>query len=397
MKEIKNILIIHEYGSINGGASKVAIQSAIALAKEGFRVTYFCACSPVDDELKANIDKVICLNQHDILTNPSRLKAIIQGIWNKEAIIKLESCLKEFNSNTTVVHIHEWAHALSSSVVKICNKMGYKPFITFHEYFCVCPNGGFYNYQKEEICKLKPMSNKCIMCNCDSRSYLHKVWRVIRQIVQDRYIRYNKNYHTIYISNFSLSKYQDFLKCKNFSFVHNPIEEFKINRANISDNNLLAFIGRLSPEKGVDLFCEAVERLGLKGIVIGNGPLEENLKSRFKKIEFVGWKTKEELIPYLMKVRALVFPSKWYEVAPLITEECLNVGIPCIVPDECAASDYISEGLNGFVFKSGSVDSLIEAIQKLDDNPCQNFEVTHYGINDHVRRLIDAYSKNMNN
>lgn len=393
MKDIKNILIIHEYGSINGGASKVAIQSAIALAKEGYRVTYFCACSPVDEELKANVDKVICLNQYDILTNPSRLKAIFQGIWNKEAGIMLKECLKRFDQNTTVVHIHEWAHALSGSVIKACNEMGYTPFITFHEYFCVCPNGGFYNYQKGQICKLEPMSTNCILCNCDSRSFFHKIWRVGRQIVQDKYIRNNDNLHAVFISGFSMSKYRQFLKCRDFFFVHNPIEEFDISRVDVRNNDFFAFIGRLSPEKGVNLFCEAIEKLGMKGIVIGSGPLENELKKQYKKIEFVGWKSKQEIIPYLKKVRALVFPSRWYEVAPLTTEECLNVGIPCIVPDECAASDYITEGINGYIFKSGNVVSLMGAIKKLNDNPCCDFDVARYSIENHVQSLIDTYSK----
>lgn len=393
MKEVKDILIIHEYGSINGGASKVAIQSAIELANQGYRVTYFCACSPVDSELKANVYRVECLDQYDVLSNPSRLKAITQGIWNKEACSKLKECLKEFNQKTTVVHIHEWAHALSGSILKACNDMGYKPFITFHEYFCVCPNGGFYNYQKEKICKLEPMSLKCIMCNCDSRSYFHKMWRVARQIVQDKYIRNNERFHTIFISDFSLSKYQQYLKCKDFYFVHNPIEEFAMDKVDVKNKKKLAFIGRLSPEKGVNLFCEAVEKLGLNGIVIGSGPLESELKQQYKNIEFAGWKSKNEIVPVLMDVKALVFPSKWYEVAPLTTEECLIVGIPCIVPDECAASDYIRSGINGFIFRSGNVESLMEAIQKLDDNPCSGFAVSRYGVQEHVKKLVETYSK----
>ena len=70
-----------------------------------------------------------------------------------------------------------------------------------HDYFTVCPNGGFYNYRGKHICDYTPMSFKCIMCNCDVRSYPQKIYRVLRQLFQSRAIFKNKEINIISISN----------------------------------------------------------------------------------------------------------------------------------------------------------------------------------------------------
>ena len=41
MENIDTIVILNDFGHINGGAAKVAIQSAIALSNKGYKVIYF--------------------------------------------------------------------------------------------------------------------------------------------------------------------------------------------------------------------------------------------------------------------------------------------------------------------------------------------------------------------
>ncbi len=69
-------------------------------------------------------------------------------------------------------------------------------------------------------------------------------------------------------------------------------------------------------------------------------------------ISFVGWKNRKEVFEYMKTARALVFPSLWYEAAPLTVPEALSIGLPCIVSDCCAAIDYIDDEKKGHVFGS---------------------------------------------
>lgn len=385
----KTVIIVFEYGYYNGGSAKIAIQTALGLVHNGYNVVFFCACGPVDDVLSKSGCRVVCLNQYDILTNPSRIQAIKQGIWNKEAYKQLNKLLDEYQKERPTVHIHGYSHILSASIIKACENHKIKPYITLHEYFSICPNGGMYNYQRGEACKYSPMSLSCIMCNCDSRSFFQKCYRVVRQMVQDRYIRRNKNLIYIYISNFSLSIMKPYLSGKNFYYVHNPVEKMNVNRKENAQK--IYYIGRLSPEKGVDLFCEAVEKAGFDAVIVGDGVLREKLIAQYQSIDFLGWKNKEELQKILCDARCVVFPSRWYETDGLVVQECLGAGIPCVVSDNCSARDYIIEGQNGCLFANGDVNDLINKIEK-----CNTINPTISIVNsmeDYMNTLIMVYEK----
>ena len=50
----------------------------------------------------------------------------------------------------------------------------------------------------------------------------------------------------------------------------------------------------------------------------------------------------------------------------LVVAEMKSYGIPCIVPDRCAASEQIEEGKTGYIFESGNLESLKECICKYE-------------------------------
>ncbi len=114
------------------------------------------------------------------------LKAAIQGIWNGPALAALSRLLAGLPADSTVVHVHGWAKALSPSIAKAIVASGLPAVYTMHEYFLMCPNGGFYNYQKQQVCHLRPLSGACWASNCDSRSYSRKIWRNVRSTVMNR-------------------------------------------------------------------------------------------------------------------------------------------------------------------------------------------------------------------
>lgn len=117
-----NIIIVNDFAHINGGASQVALSSAIALANQGYSVTLFSAVPPVMSELNHKNIQVICTGQYEILKDPNRLRATIQGIWNIKAAKAMKNLLDTRDPSNTIIHIHGWTKALSSSVVNAVRK-----------------------------------------------------------------------------------------------------------------------------------------------------------------------------------------------------------------------------------------------------------------------------------
>ena len=115
VKKVKNVIVICDFAYIEGGASRVAHESAIALSKD-YHVTLFAAVGPVSDELQASKVNVVCLGQKDILHDKNRLHAVLQGLWNKEAKERLSKLLNSFSCEDTIVHVHTWTKGMSSSI-----------------------------------------------------------------------------------------------------------------------------------------------------------------------------------------------------------------------------------------------------------------------------------------
>ena len=201
------------------------------------------------------------------------------------------------------------------------------------------------------------MSLKCVLCNCDSRNYAFKLYRCARTFVQNSLVNVmRKTKRVISISDFSENVLKPFIP-QNVEIVRiaNPIDKPIFDeKIDFSKNGYFLFVGRVSKEKGCDIFCQAISDCKAKGVVVGDGPEFATLKKNFAKanIEFVGWKSRSDVFEYMKKARALVFPSRWYEAAPLTVPEALSIGLPCIVSDCCAARDCIVDATKGRIFES---------------------------------------------
>ena len=365
------VIIVNDFAYVNGGASQVAVTVAKLLAKNGHDVVFFAAVGPIGEELKgAQKLSVVCLNQKDILRDPNRLRAIFQGIWNFRAAKAFSSLLSDCSPHDTVIHIHALSKSISSSIIPIAKKQGFRIVYHLHDYGIACPNLGFYDYQKGEICTRKAMGISCVIHHCDSRSFLHKGWRVLRQFVQYHFGGLPNDIDMmIYISEFSrriLEPY--FAKEQRLAFLPNLIDLEHTERVRAEDNQLFLFIGRFSPEKAPILFAQAAAKLLIPAVFIGMGECEAELRDICPHAEFPGWLSHEDMEVFFSRARALVFPSKWYEGQPLTVLEALSHGIPAIVSDACAARDEIVDGQTGLLFENGSLDSLCEKMEQLKDD-----------------------------
>lgn len=350
-RKVENVVIVNDFNYTQGGASKVAIDTARLLNECGLNVYFFSAVNKNEE----NIDGItyISTNQSEALKEKNKIKGAINGIYNLKARRKLKELLNKLNPENTIIHVHGWTKALSSSIFDIAFKMKFKVVLTLHDYFTACPNGGYFNYRQNEICHLQPLSRNCIKCNCDSRNYGFKLYRIVRQFVQNKIVKLNDRLeYAISISDLSEKILKPTLgKKTKITRIYNPIDiDENADKVSPSNNDYYLYVGRISREKGVDIFCQAVTELGYNGIVVGDGDEKSKLEQQFSNIEFTGWKNKEEVKTYMKGARALIFPSRWYETAGLTVLEAQSLGIPTIVSNSCAGREFVQEGENGYTF-----------------------------------------------
>ena len=364
------IVICFDHASITGGQAKVAFDSAVGLKRQGHRPIVFAAAGPISPQLLDAGIETVCLDQSDLVGNPSKLAAAVQGIWNAPAAKALGDLLATLPRDSTIVHVHGWAKALSPSIAGPIFRSGLPAIYTIHEYFQFCPNGGFYNYKHHHICALKPMSAACWATNCDSRNYPRKIWRNLRQVAA-QHVAHLPDAFTDYIaiSDFQRSIVTPYLpKGAALHRVSNPVSVPNLGPKPDPTAGEVIFVGRLSPEKGAFVFAEAARKIGMAPTYVGDGPIAHEIAARYPEAKMLGWMDSAGVQRAMRGARALVFPSLWYEGQPLTVLEAKGLGVPVIVSDACAGREEVEDGVTGRWFRSADTDHLAEVLTALRDD-----------------------------
>lgn len=363
---LKSALIVSDFANINGGQAKVSIDSARLLADAGVQVTFLAGTGQPDVLLEHPGITVLTIGQSDILSEPSRQKAALRGIWNTEAKRFVSDVASRFDPKTTVLHCHGYAKSLSPSIGPILTNGPLSAIYTMHEYFLACPNGGFYDYQKNEICARKALGVSCLINNCDVRRPAHKAWRVARQIATWGPAGLpRKMKDVIYISETQKNAMLRYLP-NDISLHHvpNPISLSQGDKVNAHENEIYLFVGRLNPEKGGKVFARAARETGVRAVFVGDGVEADEIRAINPDAHIVGWQTPSEVQAWLSRARALVFPSLWYEGQPLTPLEALARNVPVICGTWSAAAETVRDGETGILYSEPNWESLATGIRR---------------------------------
>jgi glycosyltransferase involved in cell wall biosynthesis len=112
-------------------------------------------------------------------------------------------------------------------------------------------------------------------------------------------------------------------------------------------SDIMLYVGRLSPEKGVDRLIDAWARVmpaEMRLVVVGDGQLRSTLaERRVPGVEFRGRIAAEEVRALMLEARALLFPTIWYEGQPMVLLEALASGLPVVAPRIGAVAHTMDE------------------------------------------------------
>ena len=137
------------------------------------------------------------------------------------------------------------------------------------------------------------------------------------------------------------------------------------------------FIGRLSPEKGIQTLLSAWSQLGgrLPLKIIGDGPLAERVNaaaSQTAGIEWLGRRQPPEVLALLGEAVCLVMPSIWYETFGRTIIEAYAKGTPVVASRLGAMAELVDDGRTGLLFEPGHPADLALKIQFLLDDPARS-------------------------
>lgn len=137
------------------------------------------------------------------------------------------------------------------------------------------------------------------------------------------------------------------------------------------EGKYLAFLGRISPEKGIARAIDIAKRAGIPlkiAAKIGKADqeyYEKEIKHLLDDplVEFIGEIGEHEKSDFLGNALATLFPIDWPEPFGLVMTESMACGTPVIAWEKGSVPEIIEEGLNGFVVNSQQ--EALQAINKL--------------------------------
>jgi glycosyltransferase involved in cell wall biosynthesis len=134
----------------------------------------------------------------------------------------------------------------------------------------------------------------------------------------------------------------------------------------------LAFLGRISPEKGVDQAVEIARRAGRRiKIAAKIDPVDGDYFERIKgvmsqpHVEFLGEIGEAEKSRFLGRAHALLFPINWPEPFGLTVIEAMACGTPTIAFNRGSMPEIIENGINGFIVQNA--EEAVGALGRLAD------------------------------
>ncbi|WP_158929500.1 glycosyltransferase [Acidisphaera sp. S103] len=365
---VRSVVVLNDFCHVQGGASRVAIDEAVALRQSGLDVTFIGAVGPVCEALDAAGVRTICLNQPELAHVAQHPLVALQTLWNRTACRALQSLMPALDPRQSIVHLHGYTKALTTAPALIANRAGLPVICTLHDFFAACPNGAFFDYRRQEPCRLRALSKSCAFTACDKRHPMHKAYRVVRGIGQRHIAHFPKSVRDyITLSGQSTDLLRPYLPPDaRFHPLANIIDVQRSPKVDVGANRTLLVVGRLDAEKGVLLAAEAARRTGLPIVFAGDGPLRSAIEATGARV--TGWLTPEGVRHEMDQARCLIFPSLWYETFGLVVTEAAARGVPAIVSDIAAPAERIVDGSTGWVFRSGDLDSLMRCVQFTRDS-----------------------------
>lgn len=224
------------------------------------------------------------------------------------------------------------------------------------------------------------------------------------------YVKKNrsKNVNTyIGISKYILNEH-----IKNGFFVNSKkkvIYNSQVSNCKIELNNKktgtknLGFIGRISPEKGLDILLEAFNKANLNSTKLyiageGDSLYIKYLKNKYN-IEDVIFLGKVKPEDYFELIDINIVPSVWDEPLGRVVIEAYSYGIPSIVSNSGGLPEIIQKGITGFIYEKYDINALSDLMINWKEEICVNYrlnclkQMEKYSIDYISDSYLSAYSE----
>ncbi|MGP4004387.1 glycosyltransferase family 4 protein [Streptomyces sp. 8N706] len=138
---------------------------------------------------------------------------------------------------------------------------------------------------------------------------------------------------------------------------------------------LVGYIGRLAPEKHLDLLAGVAGLPGVRLVVVGDGPSAPGLRTALPGAHFLGRRTGDDLARVFASLDVFVHTGP-YETFCQTVQEAMASGVPVVAPAAGGPLDLVDHGRTGLLVPPRDAGAVRDAVASLVADPRRR---TEYG------------------
>ncbi len=349
------ILLINDYGAPVYGAELQILALRDGLRRRGHEALLFSSNAEQAAGVPLQADAA-CFG------TTRRLQAASQAV-NLSAYVELRRCLRRFKPD--VVHVCMFLWQLSPLILPLL-----RGFPCLHHavvYKTICPAG----------LKLLPDGSPCRVDYgraCLSNGCVALPTWIATMAQLALFERWKSAFQLVTVPSAAMRDLLQASGAEVARVVPNGIVAPPM-RPPLSDPPLVAYAGRLAPEKGVDVLLRAfaASRQAIPAarlMVAGDGPLQQKLRELVESlgiaasVEWLGYVSREQLEERFAAAWVQAVPSLWQEPFGGVTAEAMIRGTAVVASDVGGASDIVTHGQSGLLVPPGDVVALTQALTR---------------------------------
>jgi glycosyltransferase involved in cell wall biosynthesis len=347
-----NILVVHNRYAYAGGEDE--------------------ACATEIELLRSHGHTVVTHEQDNrVIADVSRSSVARRAFWSWDDYEAVRGLIREHRVD--VMSVHNFFPLISPAIFYAAARERVASVQTLHNYRLLCPAGTF--LREGRVCeeclgKALPWPAAVYRCYRGNRTqsavtagmlFSHRLLGTWSRKVT-RYIALTEFMREKMIAGG--------LPERHIVVKPNSVEETGLGTGEGDD---FLFVGRFSPEKGVDVLLRAWGQLRADGRVarrlriIGTGPEELELRAmacHWPEVTFLGQLPGAAVREEIGRAAAVVMPSIWYEGLSRVMTEAFSKGTPVIASEIGPIGAAVRHGENGILFRVGDAADLAATLER---------------------------------
>ena len=353
------VLVVHNHYLQAGGEDTVVQAEKALLEANGNEV---CLFEDTNQELAGA----------SVLT---RARVALNAIYSVASRRRVAAAIQQFRPE--VVHSHNFFNKFSPSVYDACHEAGVPVVQTLHNFRLVCLNA--FLYRDGHTCedclrRAIPWPGVLHRCYQGSRAASATVAAMLTvHRAKDTWAERVTCY--IALTRFAREKFVA-AGLPAAKIVVKPNVVYPTPEPGRGQGGFALFVGRLSPEKGVETMLQAWQQIGrrLPLHIVGDGPLTKRVEQfahTTPGLIYHGRLPRSQAVELMQDAQVMIFPSVWYEMFSMTAIEALSVGLPVIASNLGSMTELIHHQHNGLHFRPGDAGDLVAQVDWFLTHPAE--------------------------